>query len=181
MRVVFLDRDGVLNQNRDDYVKSVDELVIFPEAMEAVAELTRAGFRVVVVSNQAAVARGMLDPSELDRINAKLVSAAAERGGEISAVYCCTHGRNDGCDCRKPEPGMLLRAGRELGFDPAGCWFVGDAKTDMQAGARAGCKTVLVLSGKAIPSDTEEWKDQPEYMAQDLADAVRFILETVRT
>lgn len=176
MIVVFLDRDGVINKNRDDYVKTVEEFVVLPGALEGLAKLREAGITTVVVSNQAGIGRGLIDPSELERINQTMRRAAAEGGGEISAVYFCPHNRDAGCDCRKPEIGLFVRASRDMGFALTDSYFVGDAKSDIEAGRRAGCTTVLVLTGKSTAADVAEWDHKPEHIADDLPSAVDWIL-----
>lgn len=178
MPVVFLDRDGVINVNRDDYVKTADEFVFLPGALEGLAKLKEAGITTVVISNQAGVGRGLIDPAELERINQKMLQTVAEHGGEISGSYYCTHRKDEGCECRKPEIGLLRKASAEMGFTLAGSYLVGDAQSDIEAGHRAGCRTVLVLTGKSSPEDAETWDCKPEHIAPDLPTAVDWILAT---
>lgn len=179
MTVVLLDRDGVINRNRDDYVKTVDELVFIPGALEGLARLHEAGITTVIVSNQAGVGRGIIDPDELERINEKLLNTIAEHGGEISGIYYCLHRKDELCSCRKPEPGLLQQASKDLGFDLADAYFVGDAESDIECGSRVGCRTVFVLTGRTALDEVDRWQVKPDYIASDLSQAVDWILESL--
>lgn len=176
MIVVFLDRDGVINRNRDDYVKTVDELVFLPGAFEGLARLREAGIPAVVVSNQAGVGRGVIDPNELERIDRKLAREVSDHGGNIAASYYCMHRKDAGCDCRKPGIGLFRRASDEKDIDLVGSYYIGDSSTDIQAGDRAGLRTVLVLTGLATLEDVGRWDIKPEHIAADLPGAVHWIL-----
>jgi len=147
---IFLDRDGVINENRADYVKSWSEFRFLPGSREAIARLTRAGHRLVVCTNQAGVARGMLSIEVVHEIHRRMVDAVGEMGGKIEKVYFCPHGKDEGCPCRKPRPGMLLRACNELGLDVHDAVFIGDSMSDIRAGLALGIHTVLVLSGLGL-------------------------------
>ncbi|MBD3277637.1 MAG: D-glycero-beta-D-manno-heptose 1,7-bisphosphate 7-phosphatase [Candidatus Aegiribacteria sp.] len=176
---VFLDRDGVINENRDDYVKSLSEWVPIEGAMEAIAALSEAGHPVVVVTNQSAVARGYCGIEQVKAIHSKLMGMAEDTGGIISSVYYCPHHPNDGCRCRKPATGMILRARKELDL-PDGGYMVGDAASDMELGERAGLKTVLVLTGRG--EDQLEIMESggdvlPWRVADDITEACRIILD----
>lgn len=176
MIVVFVDRDGVINRNRDDYVKTVSEFTFLPGALEGLARLKSAGATTIVVSNQAGVGRGIIDPAELARINSNMLQTVRKHGGEISAVYYCLHRKEEGCNCRKPEPGLLIQASKDFGFALEECFLVGDAMSDIEAGHRVGCKTVLVLTGKTSRSEVESWNCRPLHIADDLRKAVDWIL-----
>lgn len=180
MTVVFMDRDGVINVNRDDYVKSAEEFELIPGVTHGLARLKRAGVPVIVISNQAGVASGAIPEEELHRINDLMFKAVRYSGGDIAAWYYCTHRRDEGCNCRKPETGLFLKAGSELGMDLSDAFLVGDAETDIEAGHRAGCKTVLVLTGRARAEDVDRWAVKPCYIAQNLPDAVDWILSNAR-
>lgn len=180
MTVVFVDRDGVINVNRDDYVKNVDEFVFLPGALEGLARLKAAGITTIVVSNQAGVGRGLISPSELEQIDRRMFQTVTEHGGEIAGSYYCVHKRDEGCDCRKPEIGLFRRASRDLGFDLSEAFFVGDACSDVEAGHKAGCTTVLVLTGKSSAEDATRWNCKPDHIAQDLPGAVEWILVACR-
>ena len=176
MRIVFLDRDGVLNEDRRDYVKTLDELRVLPSAVEAVARLTRLGYRIFVISNQAGVGKGLISEETLWRITSLIEQAVREVGGEIERFYYCTHTPEDNCDCRKPKPGLILRVCEELGVTPAEVVFVGDAERDVKAARAAGCKSVLVLTGFVGRDEAAKFDPQPDYTADDLHEAVNWIL-----
>jgi histidinol-phosphate phosphatase family protein len=173
---VFLDRDGVLNYNRRDYVKSPEELVMLPGSAAAVAKLCAAGWPVFLISNQAGIARGVMSAEDLAAVTRKLEFALAEAGGALAAVYYCRHHPDAGCDCRKPQPGMLLQAAEEHGLDLPGSFFVGDDPRDVRAGAAAGVPTILVLSGIAAGAGSDAIEPPPLHVARDLAEAVEWIL-----
>jgi D-glycero-D-manno-heptose 1,7-bisphosphate phosphatase len=145
-RAVFLDRDGTLNRAAapGDYVSAAFELELLDGAATAVALFARAGYLCVVVSNQRGVALGQMTDEDLAAVDARLRDLVAIGGAELNATYYCTHGLDDGCDCRKPLPGLIMRAARELDIELAASWMVGDSKTDAEAGARAGCRTLRV-------------------------------------
>ncbi len=171
MRAVFLDRDGVINEDRDDYVKNVRELRVFPFAPDAVRRINEAGYAVVVVSNQQGVAKGLISEDDLramqDEINRRVESA----GGRISAFYYCKHLASQGCECRKPQPGMLLTAAKDLGIDLSQSVMIGDTERDMLAGKSAGCGTILVLTGGLTAENAESMPCTPDFVADDLSKA----------
>jgi D-glycero-D-manno-heptose 1,7-bisphosphate phosphatase len=171
---VFLDRDGVLNYNRSDYVKSAEELVMYPESAAAVARLCAAGWPVFLISNQAGISRGVMTAEDLEAVTGKLERALAEAGGTLAGIYYCRHHPDAGCDCRKPRPGMLLRAAEEHGLDLERSFFIGDDPRDVRAGAAAGVPTILVFSGVTAAAPVSE--PPPIHTARDLADAVDWIL-----
>ena len=146
-RAVFLDRDGTLNRPAapGDYVRSADGVELLGGAAAAVALLTRAGYLCVLASNQRGVALELMSEQELASVDGRLRDLLAAAGAELGGAYYCTHGADEGCACRKPEPGLLLRAANELGIDLGASWMVGDAPTDVAAGVRAGCRTLRVL------------------------------------
>lgn len=176
MIVVLLDRDGVINRNLDDYVKTDREFEFLPGALEGLKKLRAAGISVVVISNQAGVGRGLIQESDLARINDKMLRGIEEYGGEIAAVYYCTHRKEERCTCRKPEIGLILRAAQEIGFEPANTFLVGDAEADIEAGRRWGSRTAAVLSGKSSAEDVEHWRAKPDCIAANLLEAVEWII-----
>jgi len=176
--LVCLDRDGVLNEDRDDYIKSVAEFVMLPGAAEAVARLNRAGYPVVVVTNQSAVGRGYITLDTLEAIHTELRRRLSAAGAELAKIYYCPHRPDEGCDCRKPRPGMLLQAARDFGVDPAEIVFIGDTRGDVEAGHAAGCRTVLVRTGKDGKVDVSAWPVQPDAVVADLSAAMDWILGT---
>ena len=177
MRVVFADRDGVINRDRDDYVKSVEEFEFLPGALEALRRLREAGWRVVIISNQAGVGKGLIRHealAEIDRLMRSQVSAA---GGKIEATYYCPHRQEDGCDCRKPAPGLIRRASRDLGIDPKDAVFVGDSARDVVAGQATLCRTVAVLSGSLTAAEALALDPPPDFVAEGLAEAADWIIQ----
>lgn len=148
---MLLDRDGVLNRKRPraEYVRSWAEWEWLPGALEALRAFRSAGWRVAVITNQAGVARGALTGQDLEAIHARMRAEAEQAGGRIEAVYACTHGWDEGCDCRKPAPGMIFEAQREWTLDLSRTWFLGDDDRDAEAAARAGCRFLRI--GEGLP------------------------------
>jgi D-glycero-D-manno-heptose 1,7-bisphosphate phosphatase len=147
-RAVFIDRDGVINENRPDHVKNWTEFRFIAGAREALARLSEAGVRVFVVSNQAIVNRGLVSSAEVDAINQGMVTEVDRSGGRIEAIAYCPHRAEEHCSCRKPEPGLLQVLASQFDLDLAATVLIGDALSDIQAGSAAGCPTVLVLTGR---------------------------------
>ena len=176
---IFLDRDGVLNENRSDYVKTWAEVRILPGALAALRELARLGWPIVVISNQSAIGRGLTTAKAVEEINARLARKAARAGGRIDAFYFCPHRPDEGCACRKPAPGLLLRAARELEVDLPRSYMIGDALEDVRAALAAGCTPLLVKTGrgKSMLAKMPEDLRARCHVAEDLADAVAWILE----
>lgn len=146
---LFLDRDGVVIENRDHYVRSWDDVAFLPDALEALRELSRYPVRIVIVTNQSAVGRGLLPQATAEAINERVVAVIEEAGGRVDGAYICPHAPDDRCDCRKPAPGMLLQAARDLNIDLRRSIMVGDALTDIAAGQAAGvAETILVRTGR---------------------------------
>ncbi len=143
--VVFLDRDGVINADSPDYIKSWAEFRFLPGAVTAVKRLCDAGFSIFVITNQSGVGRGLISPAELDHIHAEMRRTLAARGAEIKDVFHCPHLPGDGCACRKPRPGLILRACDVYGLDPAESVMVGDKWTDAACGGNAGCRYALLV------------------------------------
>ncbi|WP_310609975.1 D-glycero-beta-D-manno-heptose 1,7-bisphosphate 7-phosphatase [Limnohabitans sp.] len=147
-KLVILDRDGTINQDSDDYVKSADEWIPMPGALEAIARLNHAGWHVAVASNQSGLGRGLFDVAALNAMHTKMHKLLAAVGGRIDAVFYCPHSPEETCNCRKPLPGLFEQIGERYGTDLSGVHTVGDTLRDLQAGASAGCTTHLVLTGK---------------------------------
>jgi len=149
---IILDRDGVLNVKPDkaDYVKSWEEFTWISNAKESISLLTEYGYQIIIITNQAGIARGKMSESDLNIIHQNMIKDIEDLGGEIDAIYYCPHGWDDDCDCRKPKPGMLLQAKRDfrLNFDKT--YFVGDDIRDEEAGKSAGCKTILVSKDESL-------------------------------
>lgn len=148
MKLLILDRDGVINQDSDDYIKSLDEWIPIPGSIEAIAQLSKAGWTVAVATNQSGIARGYYSLATLDAMHARLRELVAAQGGEVGLIVYCPHGPDDGCDCRKPRPGMLRTIANHYAVDLAGVWFVGDSKGDLEAARAVDAQPVLVRTGK---------------------------------
>ena len=162
-KLVILDRDGTINQDSDEYVKSADEWIPMPGTLEAIARLNHAGWHVVVASNQSGLGRGLFDVAALNAMHAKMHKLLAAVGGRIDAVFYCPHSPEETCTCRKPQPGLFEQIGERYGMDLKGVHAVGDTLRDLQAGAAVGCTPHLVLTGKgeklkgqALPVDYPE-------------------------
>jgi D-glycero-D-manno-heptose 1,7-bisphosphate phosphatase len=170
LKLVILDRDGTINEDSADYIKTADEWQPLPGAIDAIARLNHAGWHVVVASNQSGLGRGLFEVSDLNEIHAKLHSLMAAVGGRIDAVFYCPHAPDEGCHCRKPEPGLFEQIADRYGFGLKGVPVVGDTASDLLAGVAVGCEPHLVLTGKGaafkgrkltdnFPSDTTVHED----------------------
>lgn len=148
MRLVILDRDGVINEDSDAYIKSPEEWIPIPGSLEAIARLNRADYRVVVASNQSGLARGLFDFDTLNRIHEKMHRALAEVGGSIDAIFFCPHGPEDTCECRKPKAGLFQDIARRMGVSLQDVPAIGDSLRDLQAAQSVGAQPILVLTGK---------------------------------
>lgn len=146
---IFLDRDGVLIENRSDYVRDWSHVQVFPEAIRALSLPAIKKFKIVIVTNQSAVGRGLVTLEAAGEINERLVNLIRARGGKVDGVYMCPHKPDDGCNCRKPRPGLLLEAAKDLSLDLQRSWMIGDAWSDVQAGQAAGVwRSILVRTGR---------------------------------
>lgn len=148
MKLIILDRDGVINQDSDDFIKSVDEFVPLPGSIEAIARLCQAGYRVAVATNQSGIARGYYDIDALNAMHEKLRRELANHGGAIDMIAYCPHGPDDSCDCRKPRPGMYHAIARRFDMSLLGVPVIGDSLRDLQAAQQVGAVPILVKTGK---------------------------------
>jgi histidinol-phosphate phosphatase family protein len=175
---VFLDRDGVINENHTDYVRSWDEFSFLPQSVEALGLLAQTPADVVVVTNQSAINRGMIPMSTAHQINQQMVDQVRRSGGRIDDVQLCPHRPDEGCDCRKPKPGLFLQAARSRSIDLASSYMIGDSLDDVAAGKAAGCHCVLVMTGRGSSQLADpDFADPADfYLAPNLLAAVRSIL-----
>lgn len=150
MKLVILDRDGVINHDSEQFIKSPDEWRPFPGALESIALLNQWGWRVVVASNQSGIGRGLFGMDILNAINDKMLKSLAQVGGRLDAFFFCPHSADSTCDCRKPNPGMFIQIGQRFNVDLARVPSVGDSLRDMQATVAAGAQPLLVLTGKGL-------------------------------
>ena len=174
---VFLDRDGTLNRELAGYVRGPEELQVFPCAGRALALLVQRGVPLFLASNQAGVGKGLMTQADLDAVDARLRQELERQGVRLEQSYYCTHTEEQGCDCRKPKPGLLLRAARDHGLDLSRSFMVGDSWRDMAAGRAAGARTVFVPTGIDPAGQSGRVGDLADYLASDLEDAVRWICE----
>lgn len=148
MTLLVLDRDGVINADSDDYIRNLGDWAPLPGSIEAIAALSRAGYRIAIATNQSGLSRGYFTLDQLEEIHAALCQAVEEQGGHIAAIFYCPHLPEEGCNCRKPATGLLDAIEQELGESLRGAYFIGDSLKDLQAGQAAGCQPVLVKTGK---------------------------------
>lgn len=148
VRIIILDRDGVINHDSDQFVKSPEEWRPIPGSLEAIARLNHAGFRVVVATNQSGIGRGLFDMGTLNAIHEKMHKALSQVGGRVDAIFFCPHAADSDCDCRKPRPALLREAGRRYNIDLTGVPCIGDSLRDLQAADQVGAQPMLVLTGK---------------------------------
>ena len=153
-RLVILDRDGVINRDSAEFVKSTAELMPLPGSVDAIARLSNAGFTVAVASNQSGIARGLFDRAALSAMHKKLRRLVSKQGGRIDRIVVCPHGPDDDCDCRKPRPGLLKRLSRHYGANLDGVPVVGDSLRDLEAAVAVGAKPMLVRTGNGRKTET---------------------------
>ena len=146
-KLIILDRDGVINEDSDAYIKSVDEWIPIPGSIDAITRLSKAGYTVVVATNQSGIGRGYYDEATLEAMHQRLRDLVAEQGGALGKIYHCPHAPDESCDCRKPLPGLIDQIVTDYG-DVAGAPLIGDSLRDLQAGISRHCQPVLVLTGK---------------------------------
>lgn len=182
MKVLFIDRDGVVNKDpggwtKTNYVADWKDFHFIPGTLEALKILKEKGVKVIVASNQGGVNKGLYTQAELDHVNSLMLKEIEKSGGAVEEVFYCIHRDEDNCDCRKPKPGMLEVAAKKYGVDPKTTYFIGDASKDISAGKRIGCKTILVLSGKSSRDDIRLMHDKPDYIFENLLEAVKWIIK----
>lgn len=171
--VIILDRDGVINEDSDDYIKSPQEWLPIQGSLEAIKRLNKAGYRVAVATNQSGIARGFYDEATLQAMHDKMNDLLAQRGAQIDEIVYCPHGPTDNCLCRKPKPGMLLQIAKKLSVKPSQMTFVGDSISDIQAARMAGVRPVLVKTGKGLKTISKLTPDDDIPVYNDLAHYVR--------
>ncbi len=170
---VIVDRDGVINENRVLGVRSWDEFVFIPGALEGLAVLTESGHRIVIATNQANIGRAHLSWAQLSVIHRRMTDSILQAGGRVDRVYVCAHIPEDDCSCRKPKPGLLIRAASEMGLDLGTTYVIGDHETDVRAALAAGARPVQVLSGRGAPTPGLS----PDHVVEDLLAAARLVVK----
>lgn len=177
-RAIFLDRDGVINENRADYVKSWEEYRFLPGVFSPLKRLAQSPFIIIVITNQSAINRGLVARSVVEEINRRMIGEIQAHGGRVDAVFYCPHRPDENCDCRKPKPGLLLQAAEHFGIDLSRSYLIGDALSDIAAGLAAGCYPILVLTGRGreqLPL-LQAGAYNGYHVAPDLQRAVEWIL-----
>ena len=144
-RAIFLDRDGVLIHNRAKYIRSWDEVKIYPFTFKAISALRKFQHKIIILTNQSAIGRGFVDTKTIDEINQKLKDRIEANGGRIDGIYLCPHAPQDHCDCRKPKPGLVYQAQKDFDIDLENSWLIGDAYSDLQTGVNSGIKNLILL------------------------------------
>jgi len=180
MKIIFLDRDGVISRyTPNDYVKTWREFSFLPHAAAGCKLLTDADYRIVLISNQGGIRKGLFTEDDLADITARMIAELRIRGTDIHRAYYCIHTEEENCSCRKPKTGLFLKAEEELGpLDFSRTFFIGDTEMDVQAGKNTGSKTILVLSGKIrTPEETAAWKIKPDFIAKNLVEAAKIVLK----
>ena len=178
MKLVILDRDGVINYDSKQFIKSPAEWRPIPGSLDAIARLNQAGYRVVLATNQSGVGRGLFDMDTLNAIHDKMHRAVRTAGGRIDAIFYCPHSADSRCNCRKPKPGMFERIAGCFNTDLAGTYAVGDSLRDLQAAVAAGARPVLVLSGKGKNTQRDNEIPEGTLVFDDLAATVEHILKS---
>ena len=182
MKAIFLDRDGVINRDPGfgDYIKSWQEFEFMPGAIDAIKLLNKHGYEIFVISNQAGVAKGLFSQESLDEITTNMLKEIEAKGGKIRSISYCTHASDAGCDCRKPNTGQIKKATKGLDIDFKKAYFVGDSRLDVGAGKNMGCKTILLLTGKETAEDSKTWEHKPDFIMNNLTEAVKWVLKDER-
>ena len=181
MNLIILDRDGTINEDRDDYVKSADDWQPIPGSLEAIARLNHAGWHTVIASNQSGLGRGLFDMAALNAMHAKMNTLLAKVGGRIDAVFFCPHTPDETCECRKPLPGLFRQIGERYGVDLSTVPVVGDSLRDLQAGTAVGCKPHLVRTGKGAATEPGVHRQVPGTVVHnDLAAFAEYLIQQER-
>jgi len=178
MKLIVLDRDGVINEDSDAFIKSPEEWHLLPGSAEAIARLTHARYQVVVATNQSGVARGYFDLGVLNRIHEKMQREVGVAGGRIDAIFFCPHGPDDGCECRKPKPGMFRDIEKRLQIKLSGVPAVGDSLRDLQAAQTVGARAMLVRTGKGLKTE-QQLVDAPLAETVDVFDDLAAVVDTL--
>mgnify|MGYP001588028947 CR=1 FL=1 len=177
MKLIILDRDGVINFDSAQFIKTPDEWKPIPGSLEAIARLNQAGFRVVLATNQSGVGRGLFDMATLNAIHDKMHKMVGQAGGRIDALFYCPHAADSSCECRKPKPGMMHEIARRFNVSLADVPAIGDSLRDLEAAAAVGAQPILVLTGKGAKTQAAGGLPQGTLVFADMAEAVRFLLD----
>ena len=178
-KVVFLDRDGTISRDSPDHIKSWDELHFLPNAKQGIKLLNDDGFNIIIITNQSVIARGMVTIEGLDFIHQNMIKELEDYGCKIHKIYYCPHHPDDGCNCRKPNPGLLLKAAQENNIDTSKSYMVGDRMMDVEVGKAVDCKTILISSELGL-QELKNSRIKPDYLAKDLLDASKWIINNYK-
>ena len=181
-KLIFLDRDGVINRDpggwtEHSYVTRWEYFKFLPNSVKALKKLNDAGYDIVLISNQGGISKGHYSEDKLREINKKMIAELEKKGAKIRKAYYCIHQDSDNCDCRKPKTGLFRQAEKELKIKARGNFFIGDGKMDIEAAASFGLKSILVLSGKSNLIDVRGWEVKPDYIFDNLSEAVNFVIK----
>ena len=178
-RIVFLDRDGVINADSSEYVKSWAEFDFLPRSLDALARLNQAGYQAIIITNQSGIHRGYFTPATLAHMHTRMIEQIQSHGGSITDIFCCPHTPQEQCDCRKPQPGLIHRAVQTYGLAVEKSVMVGDSAKDIECARNAGCgRRILVRTGSGMSAlkELQRHHIHIDYVAQDLYDAVEWII-----
>lgn len=178
-KIIFIDRDGVINRYPGDfkYVSAVSDFQFLGGSKKALVKLYKAGYKIFVISNQAGVTKGLYSKETLDRITNFLYDEVESAGGHIEKALYCIHTDEQNCDCRKPKIGLIKKALSYIDIDLSKTFFIGDSIRDIKTGKAAGCKTILVLSGKETHENKAGWEEQPDFVTENLLSATKIVLK----
>jgi len=179
LKIVFIDRDGVINKDRPDYVRSWSEFEFLPGSLDALELLTLNGYQIILITNQSVINRRMVTAAGLQEIHKKMTATVVDHGGSIEAIYYCPHLPEDGCNCRKPEPGLIYRAQADYGLDLSKTCMIGDNMKDIRCARRAGCGRVILVRtghGKEAKRLCRDAGIKADHVADDLMAAVKWLL-----
>ena len=185
MKFIFIDRDGVINKDpggwtENGYVTSWQDFHFLPGSLGAIRKLTESGYEIIVISNQAAVNRGLFTMEDLNKITKSMLNQIGKNGGRIHSIFYCPHRTDENCGCRKPKAGLFKKATEGMNVDFKNTYFIGDGVMDVEAGENIGCRTILLLSGKTRLENVNSWSVRPDFIKKDLKEAVGWILSKER-
>lgn len=175
-KAVFIDRDGVINQDLGKYITKPEDFLFLPNAVEALKKLYKSEYKVIIITNQGGIGKGIYTKEDMEAIHEKMHKLLKEKDVEIDGLYYCPHHPNENCECRKPRIGMVKKAIKEHDIDVKNSFFIGDKTSDIKAGKDAGCKTFLVKTGYA--GHDKAYDAEPDFVVSDLLEAVNKILTT---
>jgi len=178
-KVVYLDRDGVINRDSPAYIKSWDEFEFLPGSLEALKQLNQNGFTTIIITNQSAIGRQMITRETLEGMHRRMSAAIQSHGGRIEDIFYCPHRPDEGCDCRKPKTGLIDQARRKYSIIQSGAMMVGDSSKDIECARNAGCRAAILVktgNGRQAENQLRDRKIPIDYLAEDLLDAVNWII-----